>query len=173
MKLFVKLMVAILVIGMLLPFTILKDDDGDTLASFSDFSLPDFSMPGFSMPKMPRFSEPSIEPASDDDLTGKDLFYKWYDADGNVQFTTEPPADGVEFTIKGFDHDANVIQAVKVPPKTTAPKEPTLTQQKPSVADESENPYTQDSIKKLFEDTRNIEKLLNQRLSNQNSGINQ
>ena len=133
MKLFVKLMIAILVIGMLLPFTILKDDDGDTLASFSDISLPDFSMPGFSMPKMPKFSEPSIEPASDDDLTGKDLFYKWYDADGNVQFTTEKPADGIEFTIKGFDPDANVIQAVKIPPKPPVAEESTPTPQKPAV----------------------------------------
>ena len=50
MKLFVKLMLALLVLALLLPFTILKDDHGNTLMSFSDFSLSDVKMPDFSMP---------------------------------------------------------------------------------------------------------------------------
>jgi hypothetical protein len=45
MKLFAKTMIAALFIAMLLPFTILKDDSGNTLMSFSEISLPDFSMP--------------------------------------------------------------------------------------------------------------------------------
>ena len=114
MKLFVTFMIAVLFIAMLLPFTILKGRDGNTMMSLSDIELPDFSLPSMpSMPKLPKLtgsSEPV--PADDSDMTGKDVFYKWYDNEGNVQFTTEPPADGIEYTLKGFDPNTNVIQAV-------------------------------------------------------------
>ena len=79
MKLFVKLMIAALFIAVLLPFTILKDNAGDTLMSFSDLSLPGISMPDFSMPDLANFfGSKKIKPSSDDDLSGKDIFYKWY-----------------------------------------------------------------------------------------------
>ena len=47
MKLFVKLMLAGLVLAFLLPFTLLKDDQGKTLMSFSDFSLARFQSTRF------------------------------------------------------------------------------------------------------------------------------
>jgi hypothetical protein len=127
MKLFAKLMIAVLILAMLLPFTILKGPDGKTLLSFSDFSLPDFNLPDFNLPDMPKMPSVDMPGASDGDLAGKDLFYKWYDADGNVQFT-KPEDIG--------------------------------------------NPYSQESIKKLFEDAKNIEKLLNQRAMDQESALN-
>ena len=176
MKLFAKLMIAVMFIAMLLPFTILKDDDGDTLMSFSDISLPDISMPKLSMPDLPEFSSSKeVIPANDDDLSGKDIFYKWYDNEGNIQFTSEPPADGIEYTLKGFDPNANVIQSVKLSsskPKTddSAPdqnKTPVMTHG----PEDGVNPYSGDSIKKLFEDTRNIEKLLKQRFQDQESTL--
>ena len=144
MKLFAKLMIAGLVIAMLLPFTFLKNKEGGTLLSFSDISLPDFSMP--ELPKLPNARD--ITPAIDG-LDGQDIFYKWYDAEGNVQFTTEPPADGIEYTVKGFDPDANVIQAVKVPPKASRSGE-TSSAEKTSSAEDIGNPYAQESIKNLF-----------------------
>ena len=52
MSLFVKLMLAAVVIALLLPFTLLKDDQGKTLMSFSDFSLQDISLPDISIPDM-------------------------------------------------------------------------------------------------------------------------
>ena len=174
MKLFVKLMIAALFIALLLPFTLLKDDDGDTLMSFSDFSLPDISMPSISMPDLPTFSgSKEITPSSDDDLSGKDIFYKWYDSEGNIQFTTEPPPDGIDYTLKGFDPDANVIQAVKIPAKEPAAEEPKPVREQSAGPEDEVNPYSADSIKKLFEKTENIEKLLNQRAKDQESAINQ
>jgi len=154
----------------MLPFTVLKDKDGDTLMSFSDFSLPDISMPSISMPDLPSFSgskEP--KPFNDDDLSGKDIFYKWYDSEGNIQFTTEPPPDGVEYKLKGFDPDTNLIQAVEIPVE----EETKPVQEKSADPADDVNPYSADSIKKLFEDTKNIEKLLNQRAIDQQSAINQ
>jgi len=173
MKLFAKLMIAVLFIAMLLPFTILKDDEGHTLMSFSDIGLPDFSMPSFSMPDLPKISGNTPPASSDEGLGGKDIFYKWYDTDGNVQFTTEPPTDGIEFTIKGIDPNTNMIQAVKVPSEESGSGESTPTQNKIDDPEDIGNPYSKDSIKKLFEDTKNIEKLLKQRLQDQDFAINQ
>jgi hypothetical protein len=178
MKLFVKLMLAGLVLAFLLPFTLLKDDQGKTLMSFSDFSLGDFNLPGFSLAD---FNLPDI--LGDDRLLStdgggsrEDIFYRWNDAKGNVHFTTEPPPDGIEFSVKGYNPDANVIQAVKLPDEPVA--EPPATVAEPASADKSsaqdiDNPYNKNNVQKLFDDSNNIEQLLNQRLNNQNSVINQ
>jgi hypothetical protein len=171
MKLFTKLMIAVLFIAMLLPFTILKDDQGSTLMSFSDIGLPSISMPKISMPVF--FGSNNITPSSDDDLSGKDFFYKWYDSEGNIQFTTEPPADGIEYTLKGFDPNANVIQSVKISPRKSTADESTATQAKPRSPEDGVNPYSGDHVKKMIEDTKNIEKLLSQRYKNQESALNQ
>jgi len=173
MKLFAKLMIAVLFIAMLLPFTILKDDNGNTLMSFSDLSLSDISIPKLSMPDLPEFSSnKEIIPANDDNLSGKDIFYKWYDNEGNIQFTSEPPADGIEYTLKGFDPNANVIQSVKLSSSKSKADESTPNQIKTPSPGNGVNPYSGDSIKKLFEDSRNIEKLLNQRFQDQESALN-
>ena len=172
MKLLMKLMLVALVIALLLPFTLLKDRDGDTLMSFSDFELPSFSMPNISMPDLPKFSDSNkITPGDDNDLSGKDIFYKWYDAGGQVQFTTEPPPKGTEYVLIGFDPDANVIKSVTLPPAEA--ESDASSAEKNSDPDASVNPYSGDSVKKLLEDTRKIEKLLNQRIQEQNEAINQ
>jgi len=167
MKLFAKLLLAALVLALLLPFTILKDDQGKTLMSFSSFSFPDMSLPD-----MPSFDGVSKMTPSSSDIGGKSIFYKWYDAEGSVQFTTEPPADGIEYTVKGYDPNTNVIQAVEAPVAETVQDEPVTTGETASALPGT-NAYDAESIKKLFEDTKNLEKLLNQRHENQNSTINQ
>lgn len=180
MKLFPKLLLAVLVIAVLLPFTFLKDDTGDTLMSFSDLSLPDFSFDDMpSLPSLPGLSKQvnlqsadELE-AAEENLDGKDIFYKWYDAKGNVQFTTVPPPEGIEFSVKGFDPDANVIKSVKVPTETPEADNSSSTQKKSDASEEAINLYSEESIKKLFEDAKNIEKLLNQRLKDQDSIVNQ
>ncbi len=165
MKLFPKLLLAALVIALLLPFTILKNNQGNTLMSFSNFSLPDFSMPdlsGMSSGKQLTSSG-----------SGTVNFYKWYDADGSVQFTTEPPPDGIEYTVKGFDPNANVIQSVKLPEAEIEERETPVASEAGGAEPGLAIPYDTDTIKKLFEDTENIEKLLSERYENQNSQLNQ
>jgi hypothetical protein len=167
MKLLMKLMLATLVIALLLPFTILKDDQGKTLMSFSSFSLPDFNMPGMSSSKQ---QVPSVG-----DHAGKDMVYQWYDSKSNVHFSTEPPADGIKFTVKGYDSNANVIQSVKLP-EIEAPAEPVAADAAASNGQDSpglENTYNIEDIQKLVDDSKNIQQLLNQRLNSQNSAINQ
>jgi hypothetical protein len=162
MKLFVKLMLAALVLALLLPFTILKNDQGQTLMRLSDFNLPDLSIFSSGRKLIPSSSESG----------DKDFFYKWYDADGNVQFTTEPPDEGIEYTIKGYDPNTNVIQAVKPAPVEIAPQQQAPTGETASVQP-GVNAYDPESVKKLMEDAKNIEKLLNQRYENLNSDLNQ
>ena len=184
MKLFVKLMLAVLVVAFLLPFTLLKDDEGKTLLSFSDFSfsnsslsdfsLADFKMPSFKMPDMPGSDQ--LLP-SDAGASRVDVFYRWNDAKGNVHFTTEPPPDGIEYTVKGYNPDANVIRAVELPAEEPV-AEPPASAAEPASQDMSstqglDNPYTKGQIQKLFDDTRNIEKLLKHRFEDQNSAVNQ
>ena len=170
MSLFVKLMLAAVVIALLLPFTLLKDDQGKTLMSFSDFSLPDISIPDMSG----LLSSKNLVP-SNTRSDGKDIFYRWNDAKGNVHFTTVPPADGIEYTVKGYDPNTNLIQALEIPtepnPGESAPNasDPGTGGSTPSI----DSAYNPDKVQKLINDTKNIEKLLNQRQENQNSAINQ
>ena len=168
MKLFVKLMLAVLVVAFLLPFTLLKDNEGKTLMSFSDFSLPDFKMPSIKMPDMlPTNGGGSRE----------DVFYRWNDAKGNVHFTTEPPPDGIEYTVKGYDPDTNLIQAVEIPVEEPVVEPPPSgsepASENKSSAQDPDSPYSKDNIQKLFDDTRNLEQMFNQRYNNQNSAANQ
>jgi hypothetical protein len=174
MKLFVKLMLAILVVAFLLPFTLLKDDEGKTLMSFSDFSLPDFKMPSIKMPDMLRSDK--LLPTNGGG-SREDVFYRWNDAKGNVQFTTEPPPDGVEYTVKGYNPDTNLIQAVEIPVEEPVVESPPPgsepASENKSSAQDPDSPYSKDNIQKLFDDTRNLEQMFNQRNKNLNSAANQ
>ena len=182
MKLFFKVILAVLVIGALLPFTILKDSNGYPLMKFSDIGLPDlpFELPGFQLPDVTTLS-PSDKTnlqtadeikAADDDLAGKDIFYQWFDAEGNIQFTSEPPPKGVNYTVKGYDPDANVIPSVSLPAEKSDSEDESSSEE--SLKDDKlTNPYAQDSIKKLFEDAKNIEKMLDQRFKDQGEVLNQ
>ena len=171
MKLFLKLMLATLVIAMLLPFTILKDDQGKPLMSISSFSLPDFKMPD--MPDMPDMSSSKRLVPSVGDHANMDIVYQWNDSQGNVHFSTEPPADNIKFTVKGYDPNANVIQAVKLP-EIEAPEESVASgSDEQDSAPDLENIYSKEDIQKLIDDSKNIQQLLNQRHNNQNSAINQ
>jgi len=171
MKLFVKLMLALVVLAVLLPFTLLKNNQGKTLMSFSDLRLPDFNLPG--LPGMSASRELIPAQAGSGAM---DTFYKWYDPTGNVQFTTEPPPAGVEYTVKQYDPNANVIQAVTLPVEETEIAASGSTAHANPASEKSAqaqtNPYDSKSIDKLFEDTRNVEQLLNQRINNQNEIIN-
>lgn len=156
MKLFGKLLIAALVIGMMLPFTVLKGKDGRALMSFSDLKIPDLG--GSSLPKS--------NPLKAGD--GNSTIYQWKDNDGNIQFTSSPPPAGVEYTVKGYDPNTNVIQSVKLPESES--KE---TGKKDEIAppDGITSVYSPEKINKLFDDAKNVEKLLNDRLKQQKAAI--
>ena len=164
MKFFAKLMIAVLFIAVMLPFTILRGPDGDTLMSFSKFELPDFSLPG-----MPDGGEITNPLGSSD---GKDIVYKWHDTEGNLHFTTEPPSGGIEYSVMGFDPNTNVIQAVKLPEEVEQEVEEEQESESKKVG-EIGNPYSPEKIEKLIDDAKNVENLLKQRIKDQEAAINQ
>jgi len=171
MKLFMKLLLAVLVLAFLLPFTLLKNEQGNTLMSFSDFELPDFELP-----ELPDLSPGKDLIPSQVTSGGMDTFYKWYDPKGNVQFTTEPPPDGVEYTVKQYDPNANVIHAVKLPAEdrdAAASEANSSANPVPEKSSQGQtSPYNDNSIGKLFENARDIENLIKQRTNSQNDTIN-
>ncbi|MCP4491402.1 MAG: DUF4124 domain-containing protein [Gammaproteobacteria bacterium] len=162
MKFFIKLLLIVLTIGLLLPFTFLKGKDGKPMMSFGDLELPDFSVPDLpDLPDMPKLTK-----HDDVTSTGLDLIYKWIDAEGNLQFSNDPPPQGVEYTVKGYNPNTNVIQAVEIPSEEVVIQKP-----EPEKQVESEGGvggiYSPEKIKKLFEDAENVEKLLNDRMKQQ------
>ena len=162
MKLFPKLMLTALVLAVLLPFAILKKSDGTTMLSFKDFKWPDFLSAG--IPDMP----------SADGITGDRVvaIYQWQDSQGNIQFTNEPPPQGIEFEVKHYDTNANVIQSVRLP--SEEPEVPVVTAEPmASGTVEAPSPYSPESVKQMMDDAQEIQNLLNERFEKQQSAINQ
>ena len=169
MKLFVKLIFAALFIAVLLPFTVLKGKDGQPLMNFRDLKMPDIGMPKVpSKVKLPSLSEQN---------PGQDIVYQWRDAEGNLNFTSSPPPEGIEYTAKGYDPNANLIQSVKLEEEASeqdrgADSEQNTGDQVEKASDIG-NPYSPEKIEKLFNDAKNVEKLLNDRMKQQEAMLGQ
>lgn len=154
MKFFVKLLIALLVLAVLLPFTVLKGKDGSPLMSLDDLKLPDLSLP-----EVPdSIGIPEVGSA----INRTDVIYQWRDAKGELHFTSTPPAEGIEYTAKGYDPNANLIQSIDIE-HTEASKQEVQESQVKTPSDIG-NPYSPEKIQKLFDDARNVEKLLNDRM---------
>lgn len=168
LKLFGKLLIAALVIGFLLPFTILKGKDGKPLMSFSDLEMPEMGLPD--LPSLPESATSGLKSESGSENT---VIYQWKDSTGSIQFSDSPPPEGVEYTVKGYNPNANVIQSVKLPEAKT--EEVDVTEKKdekqPSVPEDLTSVYAPGKVNKLIDDSKNIEKLLNDRLKQQNAII--
>lgn len=163
MKLPIKMMIAILVISILLPFTLLKGKDGAPLLSFNDLKLPGLNI----LPGVSEISE-AVQ-----DSGGNDVIYKWTDNEGNFQFSNSPPPAGVEYTEMAYDPNLNVIQAVVVEPEIPEEVVEEESQIKVKNPGDIGNFYSPEKIEKLFEDANNIENLLNQRLTDQEALLGQ
>ena len=168
MKLFAKLMLAAMVLAVLAPFTILKDEYGKPLMSFGDLKIPELAVPDMQ----------EIKDVTDD-LPGSSgqntVIYQWTDASGNLHFTTEEPPEGVEFTVKSYNPQANVIQAVK--PKAEAVAATGNTEGAGEDGNQGDtdgnigNPYSPEKIEKLFDDARKVQQQLNERALKQQQVI--
>jgi len=82
--------------------------------NFSDISLPyglfsdlfGINVPGIDDLKgLTNISEP---------IRDRNQIYKWIDIDGNLHFSSSPPAENIKYTVKGYDPNQNIIQAVSV-----------------------------------------------------------
>lgn len=89
---------------------------------------------------------------------GKDTAYKWVDEKGVVHFSTEPPPEEQQAERLEVDPNVNVIKSVK-------PREQESPETAP--APELQSPYTPEGAKKLIDDARNVQKLLDDRYEKQ------
>jgi len=89
--------------------------------------------------------------------------YKWRDEHGVMQFSNVPPpsGDGAERVV--LDPDSNLVQAVKVPEKKEV--------QKTAVQAERPNPYSIKGMKKVMDDAKGIEGLLQKRQAQQQQAL--
>lgn len=156
---FYKIIIALLVIGGLAPFTFIKGKDGQPLMSFSDLKMPDSKLPDLpDLPNMGLDSAPSVD----------GTVYKWKDENGSWQFSSEPPPKGLTFSSTVYDQNMNVIQAVET--KRTIAKKKELDKKGSSTGALSNvgSAYTPAKVEKLFDDVNNIESLLSDRAKKQN-----
>ena len=100
----------------------------------------------------------------------KQTIYKWTDTDGVLQYTSEPPPEGISAEIVKVDPNANLIQAVKAPePEQEAVSvaaAPTETEKTPAGPD-IPFPYTPEQIKKTMDDAKNVQKMMNDKADKQ------
>lgn len=170
MKLIVKLLFAVLVIGALLPFTLLKGSDGNPLLNFSSV---DFSMDG--VIKKVSLKHLWTEDNSPGEVFtgGTNLVYKWTDSDGSLQFSTSPPPPGIEFIARVYDPDINLIQAPTAVNEAAAADNQTDGAKDVTLEEITSQAYSPEKIRKLFEDAQGIETLLNDRYLQQQATTGQ
>lgn len=86
--------------------------------------------------------------------------YKWVDEHGVTQFSNLPPQDGGQSEKLVLSPETNVMDAVKIPEK-----EPAAAAQ-PQVFSLS-SPYSPGGMKKMVDDSRDLQETLNQRQAEQ------
>lgn len=87
--------------------------------------------------------------------------YKWQDASGTWQFSNEPPPEGVARSVKVYRTDANITQSIKPePPPAENPAQTTT--DIPTTAVPLMPLTDPERVKKLMEDAKNVQNLLDQ-----------
>jgi len=156
-------------IAALLSFTILKGDDGKTLLRFSDFNLPEFELVDFSLK---NFSGGWW--VSKSDLPGTEsTIYKWTDVDGKPQFSNSPPPQGIEYTVKKYDPNENVIPAVSPDTNDTGQGPNPESLNKFNQHGDVDSIFSPGVIEKLFEDANNVDQSQTDRNDNLDAVLGQ
>ena len=89
--------------------------------------------------------------------------YKWRDKYGVMQFSNTPPIGGGSEKIE-LNINENIVQAVKIPEKEV--------EQKQVAKNEAPNPYSVKGMKKVMEDAKGVETLLQKRHEDQQKMLN-
>lgn len=90
--------------------------------------------------------------------------YQWRDKNGVMQYSNTPPMDMPSKQVT-LNPDSNVIQATKRQPEQVEVK-------KTPGADEAPRPYSVSGMKKVINDARQVEELLQKRHEQQQKKIN-
>lgn len=89
--------------------------------------------------------------------------YKWRDKNGVMQFSNTPPASGAAAEQVVLNPDSNIVQAVKVPEKEVAVE---------AAETQAPSPYSVKGMKKVMDDARGVEELLQKRHEDQQKMLN-
>lgn len=89
--------------------------------------------------------------------------YKWRDENGVMQFSNTPPAGGAVAEQVVLKPNNNIVQAVKIPQKEAVAEE---------VNSSAPNPYSIQGMKKVMDDAKGVEQLLQNRHEQQQKMLN-
>jgi len=92
--------------------------------------------------------------------------YEWVDEKGRKHFSSAAPT-GQNVKTLYLRPDTNLIQAVKPPVEALTPR-PKVT----SIGGKMQSPYSPGGAKKLIDDAKNVQEMLNQRFEQQQKLIN-
>ncbi len=118
-----------------------------------------FSMGGSEFSKLKAKAPKNLSNAVTDE---KVQVYKWRDENGVMQFSNTPPPTGGAAEQVVLDPNSNLMQAVKVPAEEEVKQE---------VEAKSPSPYSVKGMKKVVDDARGVEELLQQRHEGQQEMI--
>lgn len=94
--------------------------------------------------------------------------YQWVDEQGVTQFSSTPPVGHVKVETLNLKPDTNVMKATAVPEEEEKPASgPVVT----SLGDSTV--YSPDGVKELMQNTKDVQDMMNQRMSEQQEFLDQ
>lgn len=115
---------------------------------FDNFNIPNFSL-----------NKQSISNFASD---GKQTVYKWVDEKGVTQYSAQAPSADQQVKTLEIDPNMNIVQGLQMPEDEKEEES-----SKPEISMPTGPIYSPESIKKLVDDAKNIEKLLQDRMDKQ------
>lgn len=98
------------------------------------------------------------------------VIYKWINEEGVLQYSSVPPPEGRSAEIVKLEPDVNLIRAVPVPESTPEPTQTATGSgdgKKPATESSEPFPYSSEQVKKTMEDARDTQRMMNERLQQQ------
>lgn len=164
MKIFIKLMILVLVLGLAGPF-VLKGPDGRPWMSVDDLGINSgaLSWERLSLRAKGLWSEVTggVSRITGGEPARGTRIYRWRDSEGNWQYSDRPNPNGVSETIV-VDSNTNVIQATPLSQPETK-KESEVTAQSPQIGVPLPLTVNPGQVSKLIKDAKQVQELMNQR----------
>lgn len=115
----------------------------------------------------------TLESAAKDPLTAVDnatdkkatQVYKWQDASGEWHFSSQPPPKGIKGSVETYRTDVNITQALPEP-VVAEPEPAKVTTDIPTTASPLLPITDPERVKKLIEDAKNVQNLVDDRQKN-------
>lgn len=160
MKLFIKLAILVLILGIAGPF-FLKGPDGKPYLDFREF-VPNLS-------GIKRTAQNVVGDLQDvaNDVSGSDSpntfgktkVYKWQDEQGNWQYSDRPPTNGAESETLLINPNVNLTEGTPIP--EVIEEEPA--EQAPQIDVPLPLTISPDKVDKLKQDAQKVQDLMNER----------